>query len=157
MGEKKTLGDFYFESGCHDNTTPHNKKADDTTFSRLGTWKQNFFQRQACFKNWQHWSSTTIPSIWHLSVGGLRVGPISSTGAYEAMSLLLLILRATQNLRLTSTFSHLIHHHLHAISVYVTPYTSSQLHNIRASMSTSLLQRLKKMQDLTKLNRPKER
>ena len=59
----------------------------------LGTWKQNFFQRQACFKNWQHWSSTTIPSIWHLSVGGLRVGPISSTGAYGAMSLLLLILR----------------------------------------------------------------
>ena len=41
-----------------------------------------------------HWSSTTIPSIWHLSVGGLRVGPISSTEAYEAMSLLLLILRA---------------------------------------------------------------
>ena len=93
VGRKKTLGDFYFESGCHDNTTPHNKKADDTTFSRLGTWKQNFFQRQACFKNWQHWSSTTIPSIWHLSVGGLRVGLISSTGAYGAMSLLLLILR----------------------------------------------------------------
>ena len=97
LGEKKTLGDFYFESGCHDNTTPHNKKADDTTFSRLGTWKQNFFQRQACFKNWQHWSSTTIPSIWHLSVGGLRVGPISSTGAYGAMSLLLLILRDSTN------------------------------------------------------------
>jgi|LakMenEpi03Aug12_release.lakeMendotaPanAssembly.Ray.scaffolds.fasta_scaffold1697579_1 hypothetical protein len=32
--------------------------------------------------------------MWHLSVGGLRVGPIPSTGAYEAMSLLLLILRA---------------------------------------------------------------
>ncbi len=65
----------------------------------------------------------------------------------------------TQNLRqLTSTFSHLIHHHLHAISVYVTQsYTSSQLHNIRASMSISLLQRLNKMQGLTKLNRPKER
>ena len=59
----------------------------------------------------------------------------------------------TQNLRLTSTFSHLFkHHHLHAISVYVTQsYASSQLHNIRASMSTSLLQRLKKMQDLTKV------
>ena len=58
----------------------------------------------------------------------------------------------TQNLRLTSTFSHLIHHYLHAISVYVTQsYTSSQLHNIRASMSTSLLQRLKKMQNLTKV------
>jgi hypothetical protein len=91
VGRKKTLGDFYFESGCHDNTTPHNKKADDTTFSRLGTWKQNFFQRQACFENWQHWSSTTIHSIWHLSVGGLRVGPISSTGAYGAMSLLLIL------------------------------------------------------------------
>ena len=95
--EKKNAGRLYFESGCHDNTTPHNKKADDTTFSRLGTWKQNFFQRQVCFKNWQHWSSTTIPSIWHLSVGGLRVGPISSTGAYGAMSLLLLILRVRTN------------------------------------------------------------
>ena len=28
MGEKKNAGRFYFESGCHDNTTPHNKKAD---------------------------------------------------------------------------------------------------------------------------------
>jgi hypothetical protein len=53
------------------------------------SWKQNF-STTGFFLNWQHWSSPTIPSIW---LGGLRVGPIPSTGAYGPMSLFLLILR----------------------------------------------------------------
>ena len=56
-----------------------------------------FVNARLCFKNWQHWSSTKISSIWHLSVGGLRVGPVPSTGAYGAMSLLLLILGDPDN------------------------------------------------------------
>jgi hypothetical protein len=38
-------------------------------------------------------SNTGLSSIWHFSVGGLRVGPIPSTVAFGVMTLLLIILR----------------------------------------------------------------
>jgi hypothetical protein len=49
-------------------------------FCRHGSRIFQPFNARKYFLNWHPWSSTTITTIWHLLVGGLRVGLIPSTG-----------------------------------------------------------------------------